>query len=458
MEADLSWIEDTNLLGEQLSELLVTIHKRRPQVTKQFYVKLEPGSGNAVFTKELSYGVLADKDDGYRILSLFRFWNILQYWSPYRTLTRQDWDSILPAYLPKVISADSVEAYRNVLFMLMHDVADSHTGLWSHYDLSPPPGDCTLPLRLAFVGGKLVVLGFRNEAVPAQTGLRVGDVISSIDGISVATLIEEYGPYQSGSNSVIVLRSLAYGIGRGQCAEARVDVFRGAETIEVSLQRPRPDQIEDNSPVLADDRPGDTLQWLDRDVAYLKLSSFRNDQLPGQMSEIGNAQGLIIDIRNYPSETAAYTLPRYFIEAPTPFAVFTVADISNPGDFVWTPPVTIDPLPEALRFKGKVAVLVDQYTQSTGEYTAMALRAAGATIVGSTTSGADGDTSGIVLPGGYRTYISGIGVFYPDRRPTQQVGIVPDIFVERTPAGIAAGRDEVIEEAIALIKAAGGGQ
>jgi C-terminal processing protease CtpA/Prc len=88
----------------------------------------------------------------------------------------------------------------------------------------------------------------------------------------------------------------------------------------------------------------------------------------------------------------------------------------------------------------------------------MALRAAGATIVGSTTSGADGDTSEIFLPGGYRTYISGIGVFYPDRRPTQQVGIVPDIFVVRTPAGIAAGRDEVIEEAIALVKTAGGGQ
>ena len=113
--------------------------------------------------------------------------------------------------------------------------------------------------------------------------------------------------------------------------------------------------------------------------------------------------------------------------------------------------------------------MVDQYTQSTGEFTAMALRAGGASIVGSTTAGADGDTSIILLPGGYDTrisglgvfyhaLISGIGVFYPDGGPTQQIGIVPDVFVEQTPDGIAAGRDEVIERAIALIKAAGSAQ
>jgi C-terminal processing protease CtpA/Prc len=44
--------------------------------------------------------------------------------------------------------------------------------------------------------------------------------------------------------------------------------------------------------------------------------------------------------------------------------------------------------------------------------------------------------------------ISGIGVFYPDHRPTQRVGIVPDLVVRPTIAGIRAGRDEVLEAAI----------
>jgi hypothetical protein len=44
--------------------------------------------------------------------------------------------------------------------------------------------------------------------------------------------------------------------------------------------------------------------------------------------------------------------------------------------------------------------------------------------------------------------ISGIGVFYPDRTPTQRVGIVPDVEVRPTIAGIRDLRDEVLEAAV----------
>jgi C-terminal processing protease CtpA/Prc len=48
--------------------------------------------------------------------------------------------------------------------------------------------------------------------------------------------------------------------------------------------------------------------------------------------------------------------------------------------------------------------------------------------------------------------ISGVGVFYPDHRPTQRVGIVPDIVVMPTVQGITAGRDEVLESAVRFIE------
>jgi hypothetical protein len=47
--------------------------------------------------------------------------------------------------------------------------------------------------------------------------------------------------------------------------------------------------------------------------------------------------------------------------------------------------------------------------------------------------------------------ISGIGVFYPDKTPTQQIGIKPNVRVTPTIAGIRAGRDEVLEEAVRQI-------
>jgi C-terminal processing protease CtpA/Prc len=44
--------------------------------------------------------------------------------------------------------------------------------------------------------------------------------------------------------------------------------------------------------------------------------------------------------------------------------------------------------------------------------------------------------------------ISGLGVFYPDKKPTQRVGIIPDIVVTPTIEGIRDGRDEVLEAAL----------
>jgi len=129
------------------------------------------------------------------------------------------------------------------------------------------------------------------------------------------------------------------------------------------------------------------------------------------------------------------------------FARFTQGDVTNPGAFHWGPTARHgQSLP---RYPGKIAILVDEVTQSQAEYTAMAFRAApGAIVIGSTTAGADGNISAIPLPGGLSSYISGIGVFYPDKKPTQRIGIVADIEARPTIQGVRSGRDEVLEAAL----------
>jgi C-terminal processing protease CtpA/Prc len=74
-----------------------------------------------------------------------------------------------------------------------------------------------------------------------------------------------------------------------------------------------------------------------------------------------------------------------------------------------------------------------------------------AIVLGSTTSGADGNVSQIPLPGGINTLISGIGVYYPDGRETQRVGIIPDIELTPTIHGIVTNQDELLNKAIDII-------
>lgn len=118
--------------------------------------------------------------------------------------------------------------------------------------------------------------------------------------------------------------------------------------------------------------------------------------------------------------------------------------------FRWGDPISLSP--QQPHYAGKVVILVDEVSQSQAEYTAMALRSnPRAVVVGSTTAGADGNVSPVPLPGGLSSMISGIGVFYPDKTPTQRVGIVADVEVRPTIAGIRAGRDEVLKRALRLI-------
>src|SRR4029453_15210298 len=162
-------------------------------------------------------------------------------------------------------------------------------------------------------------------------------------------------------------------------------------------------------------------------------------------------KGLIIDIRNYPSEFVVFALGSRLVDRATEFARFTVGDLANPGSFHWRgKPISL--VPSEPRYTGKIAILVDETSQSQAEYTTMAFRSApNALVVGSTTAGADGNVSPIPLPGGLRSMISGIGVFYPDKKPTQRIGIIPDIEARPTIQGIRDGRDEVLEAALRRI-------
>jgi C-terminal processing protease CtpA/Prc len=129
---------------------------------------------------------------------------------------------------------------------------------------------------------------------------------------------------------------------------------------------------------------------------------------------------------------------------------FTNGNTKNPGEFSFSRALEIPNMGES--YRGKLIVIVNEASQSQAEYTAMAFKAGdNTTIIGSTTAGADGNVSAIILPGGLRTMISGIGVYYPDGAQTQRVGIVPDVWVEPTINGIKQGRDELLEKAIELI-------
>lgn len=446
LRPDVGWIADTRSLGKTLSRKLRWIRKQR-RTGSQFYVALTPKVGNPVFKHEPSYRDIHFPDAGFQLLALYRFWNIVEYWYPDRNMIGGNWDKVLATFIPKLALAGNRTAYQLQMMALIAKVHDTHANLWGSLDVRPPVGDCYLPVRLRFIQHQAVVTGIGGMPSGAA-GLKVGDVIAKLDGRPVSTLIREWTPYYADSNEAARLRDMATYMTRGPCNKVHLTVRRDSHDLRFEFRRvpvTRKDLVN-----AFHDLPGPAFRLLSPDVAYLKLSSAKKGQLADDIRKAAGTRGLIIDVRNYPANFVVFALGSLLVDRPTPFARFTVGDLSDPGAFHWTPPVMLKP--EAPHYGGKVVILVDAVTQSQAEYTTMALRSApGALVVGSTTAGADGNVSRIPLPGGLSTIMSGIGVFYPDRQPTQRVGIIPDVVVRPTIAAIRAGRDPVLEEALRLI-------
>jgi C-terminal processing protease CtpA/Prc len=97
-------------------------------------------------------------------------------------------------------------------------------------------------------------------------------------------------------------------------------------------------------------------------------------------------------------------------------------------------------------------MLIDERTLSQAEHTGLFFEAANGTkFVGTPTAGANGDVTKVTLPGGLSMSFSGHSVRHADGRQLQRIGLVPHLRVEPTIAGIRAGRDEVLDRALAWI-------
>lgn len=442
----LDWIRDGSRLGSDLSRALQSIYTNRPADGKQFYLKQAQYVKNPDLQHELGYASLRLPDAGFQLLAAYRFWNIIQYWSPYRDILGENWDDALAHHIPRIALAATAGDYQRELMALIARAHDTHANLWSSINARPPVGQCQIPIRIRFVQNKPVITGFASEAAKTM-GLQPGDIIDALDGAAVSKLIETWTPYYADSNDAARQRDLAQFMTRGACGPAAVRVLRDGQPVDATAARVSP---KETTFVGTHDLPGEAFRRLSGDVAYLKLSSFKIADVPRYLDSASGSKGMIIDIRDYPSEFAVFALGQSLVDKPTDFARFTVADLENPGAFHWGATETLRP--QQPHYSGKIVILVDEVSQSQAEYTTMALRTApGAKVVGSTTAGADGNVSNFALPGGLSTMISGIGVFYPDGKPTQRIGILSDIEAKPTIEGIRAGRDEVLETAIRQI-------
>ena len=446
---DIAWLSDKKLFSETLVKKLNNIFLHRNQGTNFYAGPAE--ELNVSFANEARYKSMPGEDDGFRILALFRYWNMVEYFFPYKHLFKQNWSEQLKEFLPQFVANNSPLSYRLTCWRLINNLHDTHASIYRDSLLNNWTGMNGPAISFKIIDKKVIITDFLDDSLANFETVKIGDEILTVDGQTITEIRKKFDSYMCASNETVADRNFIW----------RFLLWSNEDSLNVTYRRGN--KIGKAFIHLYYHPPfqnGDTWRMpmyklLSDDIGYINIGKIKTDSLPVIFKTFENTKGIVIDIRNYPKEFMPYVMGKYLKPTNTPFVRYTGPDYSYPGAFKYIGYIKNGKTDtdDVKIYKGQVIILVNEQTQSSAEYTTMALRTApGAVVIGSQTAGADGDISIVPMPGGFNTIFSGLGIFYPDGKETQGVGIVPDIFVYPTQNGIASGKDEVLEAAVKYIK------
>lgn len=447
---DLAWTRDTILLGCDLSHLLQDL--RYAERGENYYLRMGtmengPGYHYLSLRNEKSYPT-PQMDSGLNLLTLFRLWNVIEYYAPNRSLTLHPWDEVLSTYIRLVGAETDPVRFSRLYMRLIRELNDGH----AYAPIEMLFGQRMLPVWPLQAEGRLFV-GHSDDRA-----LKRGDEVVAIDGEPISERLELLREYASRSNEASLRQALRY---YGLCTRrdtaevvrrraGACDTLRVA-TVPYGSVSPLYDPAQLVQP---------PFRLLADSVGYIYAGTFTREHLAEVGQTLPRTRALIIDLRTYPMNVdgALIALAGQSLCTEPVVAWQTLHQtLALPGLFFRQEQWLDNGFEEGAArctepYKGRVILLVDEMTQSNPEFQAMAFQSCPQTLtIGSPTSGANGSIVWIPLPG-QMTSFSGIGALYPDGTQPQTVGVRLDVEVLPTAEGLQAGRDEVLERALELAR------
>ena len=368
---------------------------------------------------------------GYRLLALFRYWNVIYYFFPYKYLMDQPWDETLKEFIPQFMNAFDSEKYHEAVLKLTTKVNDGHA-----YSNIVPYGNSFSNIT-AMVDTFTVI-----RTPPENSLLKRGDIILSINGKEINTMRDSLTTIIPSSNrqyTNLIINALINKTILNGCV---LTVLREQQKLEVLEYRKKSLSQKDSLPFYN----------ISPDMGYVNLELLKEADVTGMFDSLENTCGIIFDLRNYPYGLMIGDLFCHLSsKRQYDYGQANIANLSHNGSFyikMCTIAFPEEKYQECKKYNGKVAVLINAITMSRAEVMAMEFRIHGATLIGMPTAGANGNIAELRMPGGIVACFSSIGFYYPNGEEMQRKGIIPDIEVYPTMESIMEGKDEILEEAI----------
>ncbi|MET0555378.1 MAG: S41 family peptidase [Vicinamibacteria bacterium] len=394
---------------------------------------------------ERDYSEAPYPDAAHRMLALFRLYAVVDHFFPYKPLMDRAWDETLADFIPRLRVARDETEYALAVSELATRLQDSHVTLASpvldrHFGTHRPP------VRVDLVEGQTVV----TEAPPGS-GLEAGDVVLSVDGEAASARRARLARYLPASTAARLENKIDIQFLLGPPASRVAIETRGPDG---KVRRVEAERTLEGLAPRTRTRTGPAYAVLPSGLGYLGVDRLEPKDVAAAFEAIRGTPGVIVDMRGYPKVGAFAGVPRYLATKPPSAIGGSIRYDGTSGTF-WLEEVvdTLEMAPPSERYGGRVVVLADGSTQSAAEYVCQLIRSStDAIVVGSQTSGANGGVTRTILPGGIVVNFTAQSIRNHDGSRLQRVGIIPDIEVRPTLAGVREGRDELLERAVAVLQ------
>ena len=199
---DLAWTRDTTLLGCDLSHLLQDL--RYAERGENYYLRLgQPDQGpdyQYLSLRGESFYPTPQMDSGLNLLLLFRLWNVIEYYAPYRAVTLHPWNEVLSTYIPLMGVETDGRRFARLYMRLIRELNDGH----AYAPVEMLFGQRMLPVWPLQAEGRLFV-GYSGDSA-----LERGDEVVAIDGEPISERLELLREYASRSNEASLRQALRF--------------------------------------------------------------------------------------------------------------------------------------------------------------------------------------------------------------------------------------------------------
>ena len=370
-----------------------------------------------------------------------------------------DWQGVRRRYQERLDPAASADQFYRLLFQLVNELKDTHSSLQNYRPAFPASGP---GLTVALFQSKPFIVAVDADSDAAGLGVKPGSEVLEVDGLPVEDEIERLRPRLRACSSERAFRREAcrYLLAgerdtkvnvKLRLPDGRAQTFRLRRTAGVSdpPRQPCSFDLKEQRFVQFGRHPSG--------LGYIRITSFDAHEEVAQefdqaLEALRTAPGLILDIRDNPGGYNQERIVGRLLQRPT---LGTISFIKNgPGHGALKRQDAILEPTGPWQYSGPIALLVNDLTGSAADLFACHLRSAKRVVtVGSTTHGnLSGVAAYAVLPCGLVVRISNGYICDAGGKPIEGNGNEPDVIVAPTISDFLAGRDPVLEKAVALVR------